>query len=273
MIIRAIPAGIDQWVAKRVTPPRSHGLHVSTVLTEMLKTINPDRYGRWGQNADRESDPMWEAGYLWEDVLAKALADRPMPNTYLLAPLELALDDIYGTPDRLILEAQPTDAPAPWRIIDEEVKFTWMSCRDLLVDPRKRPEALEDWKPNGLWEDLRFTYWMLQSKTYAAMLWLRRYRGRVNSYLDYSKAYIETPEGYPRDEPWPMMTPLIRLRTLFINGAYRGALAIPGAFEIEYTAAELEAWWTSFRDYAHKLRDAAADDSPTDDHLFGEPNA
>jgi len=273
MIVRAIDAGIDQWVARRVTPPRTDGLHVSVVLTEMLKTVNPDRYGTWGRNKDRDFDPMWEAGYMWEDVLAKALADRPMPNTHLLPPKELSLDGIFGTPDRLILEAQPTTAPAPWRIIDEEVKFTWMTCAGLLVNPKKRPEAIEDWNPAGLTEDLRFTYWMLQSKTYAAMLWLRRYRGRVRS-GSATCAYIETPEGYPRDEPWPMMTPLIRLRALFVNGNYRGELAIPAAFEIEYTPAELETWWTSFRDYAHKLASIALTHTATldPDDPCGEPN-
>lgn len=261
MKIHPIDAGLDQWIAQRVTPPRTAGLHVSVVLTDMLKSLPGKKYETWGRTrADDERDPMWEAGYLWEDVLAKALADRPVPGCHLIAPFELELDGIYGTPDRLLVETG-RDGTDPPRIVDEEVKFTWMSCKELLVDPSKRPETVADWLPAGLTADVKFTYWLLQAKTYAAMLYLNGYRVNCH-HADYE---CSTDTGWSVNrwsEKSPLTTPLIRLRALFINGAYRGDLAIPGAWEIEYTAEDLETWWRMFRDHAHRLTSPAVPDGP-----------
>lgn len=242
MKVRAIEAGIDQWIGQRVTPPRTAGQHVSVILTDMLKTIRPKKYHAWGKaRPDDARDPMWEAGYLWEDVLAKALSDRPAPGCYLVAPFELELDGIFGTPDRLLVQEDP-DGGLP-RIVDEEVKFTWMSCKELLVDPSKRPETVADWNAAGL-GDTKFVYWLLQSKTYAAMLFL-------NHYTAFPHWHSGPTIRFTPDVP---ITPLVRLRALFVNGAYRDALAIPAAFEIEYTADELTTWWQTFRAHAESMQ-------------------
>lgn len=264
MKLRVIEAGVDQWIAARVTPARTAGLHVSVILTDMLKSLPGKKYETWGRKrADDERDPMWEAGYLWEDVLAKALADRPVPGGHLVAPFELELDGIYGTPDRLLVETG-RDGTDPPRIVDEEVKFTWMSCKELLVDPAKRPETVADWRPAGLTADVKFTYWLLQAKTYAAMLWLGRWHPSIDRILAPQSRIGERIGMIHKaaDDIPALLPPLIRLRALFINGAYRGDLAIPGAWEIEYTAEDLETWWRMFRDHAHRLTSLTCEDRP-----------
>ncbi len=249
MNVKAIDAGLDQWIAKRVTPPRTEGQHVSVVLTDMLKSLPGKKYATWGKKRDDDRDPMWEGGYAWEDVLAKALADRTVAEQGVpVESGELALDNIFGTPDRLF--AQP-GADGSYRLVDEEAKFTWMSCKELLHDPDKRPETIEDWNPMGLLSDVRFTYWLLQGKTYAAMLYINRLvplfgydgKGHYPGTTDFMRL-----SACGNDDEIP--TPLVRLRALFINGAYRDALAIPAAFELEYTPDELTSWWTVVKGHA-----------------------
>lgn len=269
MIIRAIDAHLDGWIARRVTPPRSTGQHVSTIVTDMLKSLPVKRYEKWGrQSGDNERHPMHEAGYAWEDALAKVLAERPPNDAWLCKPIELALDGIYGTPDRILVELSDHGE----RIVDEEIKFTWMSCKPLLRDPNGRPTSTDDWTTDGLTDDPKFAYWLLQAKTYAAMLYLRNYRamiGRPFGQHDDTKpmvAWIETNEGHMKDEPWPVTTPITRLRALFINGAYRDELAIPGAFEIEWTPEELTSWWANVKGHAEQMR--MRESQTPDDPIF-----
>jgi hypothetical protein len=167
----------------------------------------------------------------------------------------LELDGIYGTPDRLIAEPDGSDDPTldDYRLIDEELKFTWMSCKPLLMpellakDTARRPEKPEDWIAEGLIDDPKFSYWLLQAKTYAAMLWLKRMRPIIQ--YDSAKLVLR-----PEPDFDPPLTPLTRLRALFINGAYRDELAIPAAFEIEWTPEELTAWWANVKGHAATMR-------------------
>lgn len=250
MIIRAIDAHLDTWIARRVTPPRSAGQHVSTIVTDMLKSLPVKRYEKWGrQSGDNERHPMHEAGYAWEDALAKVLADRPVAGCYLLPVTELELDGIYGSPDRLIVEKLDGQPP---RLIDEEIKFTWMSCKPLLRDPGARPTMTEDWITDGLTDDPKFAYWLLQAKTYAAMLWLGAYGVRMAE----TQASGWGPQSWVLvpDSPNFSHLPITRLRALFINGAYKDELAIPGAFEIEWTPEELTSWWANVKQHAEQMR-------------------
>ena len=268
MIIRAIDAHLDGWIARRVTPPRSKGQHVSAIVTDMLKSLPVKRYEKWGrQSGDNERHPMHEAGYAWEDALAKVLADRPVAGCHLLPATELELDGIFGTPDRLIVEAIDGQPP---RIVDEEIKFTWMSCKPLLIpellekETARRPEKPEDWNPAGLLDDPKFAYWLLQAKTYAAMLWL----GNYTLYDDMSSPdsawwKLQRFDGVQVGLDYP---PLTRLRALFINGAYRDELAIPGAFEIEWTPEELTSWWANVKQHAAQMR--MRESQTPDDPIF-----
>ncbi len=262
MNVKAIDAGLDQWIAKRVTPPRTEGLHVSVVLTDMLKSLPGKKYATWGKKRDDDRDPMWEGGYAWEDVLAKALADRTVEEQGIpVESGELALDSIFGTPDRLF--ALP-DAHGSYRLVDEEAKFTWMSCKELLHDPDKRPEKIEDWNPMGLLSDVRFTYWLLQGKTYAAMLYINRLVPVWTHVEDDGPPVAETMRLSARGNDDMIPTPLVRLRALFINGAYRDALAIPAAFELEYTPDELTSWWKVVKGHAAlmAMRESTPDAKP-----------
>lgn len=256
MNVRAIDAGLDQWIAKRVTPPRTEGQHVSVILTDMLKSLPGNKYELWGKKRDDDRDPMWEGGYAWEDVLSKALADRTVEAQGIPVECgELALDNIFGTPDRLF--AIPYEVPGykSLRLVDEEAKFTWMTCKALLHNPDKRPTCIEDWNADGLLADTRFAYWLLQGKTYAAMLYLLRYAP--------VRGYTMQLIRFTDDVTLP--TPLVRLRAIFINGAYRDALAIPAAFELEYTPEELTSWWTVVKEHAAAMamRESASPDAPT----------
>jgi hypothetical protein len=255
MKIRAIDAELDQWIARRVTPPRTKGQHVSEIVTDMLKSLQVKRYESWGKNKGDERHPMYEAGYAWEDVMAKMLSERPVSGQWAIESCELELDGIYGTPDRLIAEPDGSADPTfdDYRLVDEELKFTWMSCKPLLIpellakDTARRPEKPEDWIAEGLIDDAKFSYWLLQAKTYAAMLWLKRMRPYAHA--SHSKLLLRSEMDFD-----PPLTPLTRLRALFINGAYRDELAIPGAFEIEWTPEELTAWWANVKGHAATMR-------------------
>jgi len=233
------------------------------MVTDMLKALPGKKYETWGKKrADDEREPMWENGYMWEDVLSKALADRPIAGCHLVPSFELELDKIFGTPDRLLVQVLPDGRTC---IVDEEVKFTWMSCKPLLHNPKERPASIADWKPDGLTSDIKFTYWLLQSRTYAAMLFLGGYR---SGFHKAGRLVLpSTPGALPiiyRDPDGAVRPPIVRLRAMFVNGTYCGPLAIPGAFEIEYTAEELTAWWRNVRDYAHRLMSppTASDEPP-----------
>lgn len=199
METRVLPSSVDQWIAARTTAPRSVGHHVSTLVIGMLKQVAPKKYSSYGAGTDEgESDrkPIYEMGYLWEDTLGAILTERAMlesGETLLTGQQEICRDGIIGTPDRIVLGVDGSP-------IIEETKVTWK------------------WYAEDI-EDTKYLYWVLQVKTYCAMVGATR----------------------------------ARIRALFVNELRRGDFVVPACWELWWTVAELEEWWTSVRWYAESL--------------------
>jgi len=202
-------------------------------MVKILKSFAPDKFAKYGQAGDGDREGAFELGYAWEDVLAAALAKRPEGQHPIMEPVELARDGIFGTPDRILWDGQ--------RFIDEELKVTWFSAAKIVHDPQ------------AILSDSRFLYWVLQSKTYAAMLMQYRPWQASNDRGEYHwYAIPATPS-----QPGPAFAPITRIRALFVNGTYEfkhDNRARPLAWQIEWTAAELEAWWKTCLKHAEETQ-------------------
>jgi hypothetical protein len=220
--IKFIDTDLSQWIAPRVTPPRSAGHHVSDVLVRMLKIASRkfDHYGKTEADGGiplETRETMWRIGFLWEDVMTDVL------NRQLTAPedgrvlpaVELELDGLYGTPDRIIYRPE---APR-WRL--EETKVTWMSTRDIAGDPKLVLRVP------------KFAYWTLQIKTYAAMMSHPDVANRVAG-----GNMFATPTA-----------PTCILRALFVNNDYRQFLPVPVCWSISWSLDELAAHWSMMRSF------------------------
>jgi hypothetical protein len=268
--VRILPADVESWIGARASAPRSEGHHVSRLVLGMLQAIHQRKYGEWGKGGDRE--PQYEPGYIWEDLLSAALAKNPaatLGEEFLGTQIEITAGGIFGTPDRLSWSRSAR------RIIVDECKATWYSFRKLEVkDPKRTPEAKDG---ERIVDEPTFAYWILQAKTYAAMLWAARYTvachgdvGHRWTGLVREDVFIEYPgiEEYAFTVESQLAPPLVRVAALFLNGSYRGDRARPFRCEIEWSAAELEAWWQNVQSFAAGLPPIGADDNgqgkPTD---------
>jgi hypothetical protein len=234
MKVTFLDQDISTWIRVRETPPRSPGPHVSRVLVSMLKTAMPRQFEKWGNVADGARLPVFEPGYLWEDVMASALAARAhlQPQQRLMPAQEISRDGIYGTPDRVLYDRDLNG----W--IVEELKVTWYSNRGLETDP------------NALMDVRKFTYWTLQAKTYAAMLMHHVPYPALNGIMasdpgEQGRFSLSVP-------------PIARIRALFVNGDYKQGgftdnRAQPMCWQIEWTPEELNAWWNNVVDHANTL--------------------
>lgn len=243
MIIRFLDPDVATWLRPRETPPRSSGRHVSTIVLEMLKRISR-RYELYEKRPDGPQ-AVYEPGYLWEDALSQALAGRAAtaPQEILLAPVELTRDAVYGTPDRLLFDMDAR------RWIVEESKCTWMSSRGL------------DDNPMALFDNLKFSYWFAQVKTYAAMMADFAFRRRAGgTFVGGGPCAVASHAHRYHDDIAPTAPALIRIRSLHLNGPYGWSKDFPKplAWEIEHTAEELAAHWASV------LRFEALRGEPTD---------
>jgi hypothetical protein len=215
---------------------------VSDVVLEMLKRISR-RHELLTKRPG--SQPVYEPGYLWEDVLSSTLSRRMVtaPHERLMTAVELERDGVFGTPDRLLYDATGD------RWVVEESKCTWMSSRGLDEDPK------------ALFDNVKFSYWFCQVKTYAAML-----DGWYAAVGD-----MPLRPGIPGLLP-PAAPPLIRVRSLHLNGPYGWNKDFPKplGWEIEHTHEELTTWWASIQRFeANRAQeppdvrpDAAADQRP-----------
>jgi hypothetical protein len=112
------------------SPPRSSGVHVSTLIKAICAQLEPERFGG-------EMD--WnkiELGFSVERAIERAWAERRIDVVRLG---EIEKDGIAGSPDGLSVEAG--------ELVIEEIKCTWMSNRDC-------PEGKKFW------------HWLAQIKAY-----------------------------------------------------------------------------------------------------------
>ncbi len=235
--VEFVDTDLSSWIAPRQTPPRSVGHHVSDVLVRMLKIASRkfDHYGKTEAEggiplATREA--MWKMGFVWEDVMADILRQQltTPDDGHVLPAVELELDGVYGTPDRIIYR------PHAPHIRLEETKVTWMSNRDISGHPKL------------ILQMPKFAYWVLQMKTYAAMLSRPDVANRVCG-------------GYLFAEP---IEPTCILRALFVNNDYKSFLPAPTCWRIEWTVDELMAHWTMMLEFLAREKAAAAQQEPHD---------
>lgn len=196
MLIRAIPSGVEHWIERRQIA-RSQGTHVSTIVLAVLKELLPKKYGTYGNETGEDRQAVFEVGYMWEDLLGAALPAPVMTEqgeTLLTSQTEIMLDGIYGTPDRLVLSRDG-------QLIVEETKATWK------------------WFVPDL-EHVKFLYWILQVKTYCAMLDAR----------------------------------IARIRALFINEiSHSDNFVVPYCWELTFDGDELREHWDSMLSFARRL--------------------
>lgn len=195
MLVRPIPSGVEHWIERRQVE-RSNGLHVSTIILAMLKELLPKKFAQYG-NETEGREAVFEVGYMWEDLLGAALPAPVMTEqgeTLVSAQVEIHKDGIYGTPDRIVLSPEG-------EMIVEETKATWK------------------WFVADI-EQAKYLYWILQVKTYCAM-------------LGATKA---------------------RIRALFINEiSHSDKFVVPYCWEITFDPEELVDHWQSVTSFARRL--------------------
>lgn len=236
MICRPLPSNVSDWIKPRERLARSAGWHVSTVIVAMLKAMGVNRYDTWGKRTEPRK-PTDEVGYMWEDVLSEPLADRVLSEGMIRMPAtELHLDGTYGTPDRPFF-----DVPRS-RFVVEEVKATYMSCGTVVNEQLEPTENFVN--------ERKFSYWRLQSMTYAAMI----HQAPPQAWYWHLKDQIGEGAAWHWREA-QANPPLIRIRALFLNGRYKGELAVPAGWELEPSEAELSAWWANVVRFAREHPD------------------
>lgn len=148
-------------------------LHLSDIYSDLEQTLFPK-----STNADMTNQLWAEAGFLWESLLSRVLADHCSER-----PGEVELDGIVGSPDGF---DQST------RVVDE-YKLTWKSTKNS--------------HPKDVWK------WMTQVKGYCKMLGASvvrfhvfhvngDYRGSGPLYKSYLFSFTER----EIDENWSMLT-------------------------------------------------------------------
>lgn len=142
MKVIALPDTIDTLTFE-ASPPRSEGLHLSTVIKSLCVDLDPKRFAQSG-------DLPWKkfnTGFAFERVLEHAFQAR---RTGIFRPDEVVKDGIAMSPDGI--------DPDGWWL--EEFKSTWMSDFDCP-------------------EHEKFRHWIWQIKAYALALDMNKARLRV----------------------------------------------------------------------------------------------
>lgn len=178
-----LPETIDQ-LAFEAGPERTPGLHLSDILTDIARDLDPRRY------KDGPLDMVKiESGFTFERVLETAFLSRRVD---IVRPGEIEEDGILMSPDGI-------DMSEPDWVL-EEFKFTWMSDRDA-------PHAQ------------KFAKWLWQMKSYCRALRILRarlralfangdYRGSGPTYKVWEFRF--TPEEL--DENWRMVIGHARMK-------------------------------------------------------------
>lgn len=154
-------------------------LHLSDIYTDLENTLFPK-----ASTADMANQLWAEAGFLWERVLSRALAEHCSER-----PGEIELDGIIGSPDGY----------DPATGVMDEYKLTWKSIKNA--------------RPENVWK------WQVQIKGYCKMLGtttarfhifyvMGDYRGSGPLYRSYLFSYTQR----EIDENWQLLVNHARAR-------------------------------------------------------------
>lgn len=128
-------------------PHRPPGIHVSTIIRDLMAASDPKKYGGPGGGIDPVTQLRFEVGFAFERALELGFQTRR--NVNIIRPDPIQVDGIWLSPDGFDTEA--------WAV--SEFKATWKRAVDLPDDP-------------SVW------YWIVQIKAYchalgvsAARLW------------------------------------------------------------------------------------------------------
>jgi hypothetical protein len=146
LVVTPRPDTIDQLVFD-ASPPRSPGLHLSTIIKSICHEIDPKRFPLAAADGGGLPWNRFEVGFTFERVLETAFASRRLD---IFRPGEITLDGIAMSPDGI--------DPDGW--ILEEFKSTWMTSHDV-------PEGAKCW------------HWKIQMMAYCHALGTTRARLRA----------------------------------------------------------------------------------------------
>lgn len=126
--------------------PRTAGLHISSVIRDLLKRMDPKKY------PDDSKSPMglplwrWEIGFLWEEIWSRAV----LRDKGVFTQPELEHEGLLLTPDAVDMSAEEL-----W-----EFKATWKKACENPADD----------------QDRKFWAWFVQMKAYCYVLGLLQAR-------------------------------------------------------------------------------------------------
>jgi hypothetical protein len=158
VIVREVEDGdlLDRLAAEG--PPRSEGLHLSTIYKILMKRLQPDRFDK----RDAQGNPLpfdkrrTSVGLLFESMLERGLAEK----FATVRPGEVFSDEgIVMTPDGV----NPTECAG------EEYKSTALSCREGIYEP-----MIVDGETYHIPRD-KFVHFFIQMKGYAKWLGVTRF--------------------------------------------------------------------------------------------------
>jgi hypothetical protein len=164
-------------------PERSDTLHLSSIIKDMLKTLDRKRFG------GPLNPVLIEIGWAFEHALSRGLLGvfKYQGPGHTFHPGEFRVDGVSMSPDLVTVEPEPD--PITAIITDvlrvEELKFTRMSCRQPITDPK-------------------FWHYIVQLKAYA----------RALGTLDARLRVLFINGNYSRDDNDPEGGPVYRVFTL-----------------------------------------------------------
>jgi hypothetical protein len=149
MDITRLPDTLDQLLLE-ASPPRSPGLHLSTIIRSICQSLEPAKY------TDGPVNPLYtDPGFTFEKVLETAWQNRQLAH---FRPGEVEKDGITGSPDYIDLD--PVTGHE-WLI---ESKMTEMSMVGCPLEPKFR---------KWLWQIAAYCYMLGMTRSRLHVLWLK----------------------------------------------------------------------------------------------------
>lgn len=112
----------DRLTFEASQPDRTPGLHVSSIIYDIQKRMDKDRYDE--DRFDESVKHLYrQVGFAFEDCIERSLNHRRVD---IVRPPELEMDGIYLSPDGM--------DPMKW--MNDEIKFTWKSSNDAPHHPK-----------------------------------------------------------------------------------------------------------------------------------------